>query len=137
MATIEATGAETGQYLSHANTGVFLQNGVQGAGELWTVEQQPEGYFALACAGDQNGMYLSHAYSSVSLQYGVQGAGEEFYMQMLDDGNVHFVIFGCLGEEYGQYLSHANNSVSLQNGQGTSEQWTLLGWDDASASPRK
>ena len=78
MATLGALGAETGKFLSHANNTVFLQNGVQGTGEVWIIESQPNNLVALACSGAETGKFLSHANNSVFLQNGVQGAGEEW-----------------------------------------------------------
>jgi hypothetical protein len=76
MATIEATGAETGLYLSHANDSLFLQNGVQGLGEEFFSQFSDDGNVYFGCLGGESGNYLSHADNSVSLQNG-QGASEE------------------------------------------------------------
>jgi len=39
--TLEALGAEKGNYLSHALDKVWLQNGVQGEGEVFILENLP------------------------------------------------------------------------------------------------
>jgi len=74
--TLEALGGETGKYLSHALDRVWLQNGVQGDGEVFILERLPNNRVALACTGGETGKNLSHAFDRVWLQNGIQGAGE-------------------------------------------------------------
>jgi hypothetical protein len=74
--TLEALGGETGKYLSHALDRVWLQNGVQGEGEVFILQARSNNRVALACTGGETGKYLSHAFDRVWLQNGVQGAGE-------------------------------------------------------------
>jgi len=74
--TLAALGGEKGKNLSHALDKVWLQNGVQGEGEVFVLEQRPNGRVALACTGGESGKYLSHAFDKMWLQNGNQGEGE-------------------------------------------------------------
>ncbi len=74
--TLEALGGETGKYLSHAHIDVWLQNGVQGEGEVFVLETLANGRVALACTGGETGRYLSHAFDQLWLQNGYRGDGE-------------------------------------------------------------
>ena len=78
--TLEALGAEKGQYLSHALDRVWLQNGVQGEGEVFVLENLGGDRVALACTGGETGKYLSHAFGRLWLQDGNQGEGEQWEM---------------------------------------------------------
>ena len=60
--SFEALGGELGKYLSHAFNKVSLQNGNQGDGEVFVIEEQSNGLIALACIGGESGKYLSHAF---------------------------------------------------------------------------
>lgn len=120
--TLEALGKEKGLYLSHALDKVWLQNGVQGLGEVFVLEQRGD-RVALACTGGEQGKYLSHAFEKLWLQDGIQGEGEEWIM--VDHGNGN-VSFNCLGKETGLTLSHAFGKMWLQNGyQGEGELWAM------------
>ncbi len=119
--SLAALGGEKGKNLSHALDKVWLQNGVQGEGEIFVLEQRPNGRVALACTGGETGKYLSHAFDKLWLQDGVQGEGEEWLYHNLGGGKV---ALECLGGEKGKYLSHAFNKMWLQNGnQGEGEVW--------------
>ena len=117
----EALGGEKGNYVSHANNRMWLQNGIQGEGEYFIIENRPNGRVALAATGGEKGKYLSHAFKKLWLQNGVQGEGEEWVM--INKGS-NKVAFECLGGETGLFLSHAFNKMWLQNGyQGEGELW--------------
>ena len=60
--SFEALGGELGKYLSHAFNKVSLQNGNQGDGEVFVIEEQSNGLIALACIGGESGKYLSICY---------------------------------------------------------------------------
>ena len=64
---LECLGGEKGKYLSHAYNKVWLQNGIQGAGEHWKVELVSSGKWALRALGAENGKYLSHAFAKIWL----------------------------------------------------------------------
>lgn len=120
VVTLEALGKEKGKYLSHAHDKVWLQNGVQGEGETFILEQTQNGV-ALACTGGEKGKYLSHAFGKLFLQDGLRGQGEEWIYHDKGDGNV---AFECLGKEKGLFLSHAFAKMWLQKGyQGEGELW--------------
>ena len=63
--TLKALGKENGKYLSHAFDKVELQHGVQGEGEIFILENLPNGKVALACLGKEKGKYLSHAFDKL------------------------------------------------------------------------
>ena len=73
----DCVGGEKGYYLSHANGKVFLQNGIQGDGELWKITTTSV-VVTIEALGGEKGYYLSHAYGKVFLQKGVQGDGERW-----------------------------------------------------------
>jgi hypothetical protein len=124
-AYIEAQGGEAGKVLSHANNSVWLQNGYQGTGELFFVEQISANTIALACGGGETGQYLSHSGGNVSLVPAFNGPGETWTINNIGSGNISIA---CAGTETGMFLSHGGGNVWLQTGyQGTGEAWTQVG----------
>ncbi|MEI7488464.1 MAG: hypothetical protein WCJ72_13855, partial [Chryseobacterium sp.] len=77
---LQAQGKEIGQFLSHGNGDVFLQNGIKGLGEVFILETLSNNRVALKCISKESGLYLSHAFDKLWLQNGIQGEGEEWEM---------------------------------------------------------
>lgn len=116
-----AMGLEEGMYLSHAFGKIYLQNGINGQGELFIIEHLSNGRVALAACGKEKGKYLSHAYKKVWLQTGIRGQGEEW--KLINRWNGSFTL-QCYGEEQDLYLSHSNSKIYLKDTyEGEGELW--------------
>jgi len=100
--TIESLGAETGNYLSHTNSKLFLQNGIHGEGELWNIHFL-EGGVSFEALGEEEGKFLSYANGKVSLKNGIENNKKLFALAFQYNGNV---ALHALGEESGKCFSH-------------------------------
>jgi hypothetical protein len=111
--SFNASGAEMGKTLSHANDKLWLQTGINGTGEVFLIENISSNTVALACSGAEQGKYLSHANGTVGLINSFSGKNETW--------KIHYeqgvgTSIECDGNEAGHYLSHANGDVKLQYG---------------------
>jgi hypothetical protein len=119
--TFQGLGGEFGQYLSHVNSEVNLQSGVQGLGETFKIVQRPNGSIAIVCLGKEKGKYLSHSNKELSLETDITGESEEWNLQSRGDNRI---AFEAMGQEKGFFLSHAFSKIWLQRGyQGEGELW--------------
>ena len=104
--TIESLGAETGNYLSHTNSKLFLQNGIHGEGELWNIHFL-EGGVSFEALGEEEGKFLSYTNGKVSLKNGIENNEKLFALAFQYNGNV-------AKEEFERNTIHCIESCSTE-----------------------
>ena len=109
--------------LSHAFCKIWLQDGVQGEGEIFKILRITDEIIALRCLGKEKKYFLSHKGGQVKLEY-VNCAESEHWI-LKDQGDK--CSLHALGKESGKFLSHSSNNVSLSEGiKGDGELWIKM-----------
>ena len=118
-------GGERGACLSHANSTLRLQSGLQGAGEAWRIIPAPkECTFAITCLGQEEGLFLAHFDGEVYLTPNSWNLSSlQWYVEKYLDG----YRISCYSRGSWMYLSHACGRVFLQRAfLGAGELWQFL-----------
>ena len=118
-------GGECGYRLSHANSTLWLQSGLQGADAAWRImPASQEQTLAITCLRQGEDLFLSHFDGVVSLALNSCNlCSSQWYVEKHLDG----YTISCYSRGLWMYLSHACSRVFLQTAyRGAGELWQLL-----------